>query len=73
MTMMMAIIITQGLRHPDDDGDNYNNRASGTPPNLIMYDFLEDFADQPVNFLSWMGILSLLCRLYHNFVSGWAF
>jgi len=27
----------------------------GTPPNLIMYDFLEDFADQPVNFLSWMG------------------
>ena len=73
MTMMMAIIITQGLRHPDDDGDNYNNRASGTPPNLIMYDFLEDFADQPVNFLSWMGILSLLCRLYYNFVSGWVF
>jgi len=27
----------------------------GTPPNLIMYDFLSEFPAQPVNFLSWMG------------------
>ena len=44
--------------------------CSGTPPNLIMYDFLGDFPNQPVSSLSEWNIASTNNMNYDDIIKG---